>query len=140
GYSPDKNWNLTGGSETLNNVGDVAYLMRALEDKSTEHIFAVAANSNTGENMVLHISSGDISSAAVDHSAIQQAVNAVSGDHLYFIHNHPSGNLKPSPADEREYKKINKYTGNRVIVHGIIMDTYKGLYSTFTDSPVPHQR
>lgn len=43
-YVPSKDWDLTGQSSKINNVDDVAYLMRALETKAVEHTFAVFNN------------------------------------------------------------------------------------------------
>lgn len=128
GYRPDQRWNLTGRNSEIRNIGDVAYLMRALEDAATEHIFVVAVGEE-GENLVQHISSGTDDASLVDPLAIQQIVNDVNPTDLYFVHNHPSGRLQPSKADREQFEQIDEITDGTV--HGMIMDAYRGEYAIF---------
>ncbi len=54
-------------------------------------------------------------------------------------HNHPSGNLKPSRADEELTAKINeaaKYNDIKILDHIIV--TSEGYYS-FADEGLPHE-
>jgi DNA repair protein RadC len=87
--------------------GDVArYLQAQLRDK-THEVFMVAYLNRA--NKIIHletISEGGITGTVADPRIILKKAleqNAVS---LILCHNHPSGNLKPSKADEQLTQKI----------------------------------
>lgn len=77
-------------------------------DLSTEEFWVIYLNRR---NQVMHkanISKGGVSGTIVDARIIfSHAINQLASS-LILVHNHPSGNLKPSEADLRLTKKIKK--------------------------------
>lgn len=91
----------------ITNSGDIArYLQAQLRDK-THEVFIVAYLNRA--NMIIHletISEGGITGTVADPRIILKKAleqNAVS---MILCHNHPSGSLKPSKADEQLTQKI----------------------------------
>ncbi|WP_409028933.1 JAB domain-containing protein [Gracilimonas sediminicola] len=78
-------------------------------------------------------SSGGSSSTVVDPSMIFQVALLAHADSIILVHNHPSGNLKPSNADINLTKRIRdagKLLGIQVIDHLIITPS---AYTSFMD-------
>lgn len=79
------------------------------------------------------ISSGGASATIVDPSMIFQVALLAHADSIILVHNHPSGNLKPSSADINLTKRIKdagKLLGIQVIDHLIITPS---AYTSFMD-------
>lgn len=93
--------------EVVKNSSDIAlYLQQRLRDKTVE-VFAVAFLNRANKiNHLEIISEGGVTGTVADPRVILKKAlehNAVS---LVLCHNHPSGNLKPSRADEQLTRKI----------------------------------
>ena len=116
---------------------DIAnYLQSLLKDQSRE-IFAVAFLSQANKiNHLEIISEGGITGTVADPRIILKKAleeNAVS---LILCHNHPSGSLKPSKADEeltRKIKEAAKYFDIRVLDHVIVSEAG---YFSFADEGI----
>ena len=84
-------------------------------------------------NRVLHIlpvSQGGITGTVADPRLILGAAIKVAACSMILVHNHPSGNLKPSKADEEltfKIKEAAKYFDIKVLDHLIISS--EGYYS-----------
>ena len=79
------------------------------------------------------ISGGGITETTADVRLIFQAALLTNSVALILAHNHPSGNLKPSPEDIRLTKQVREasnFMRIKILDHIIISDT--GYYS-FTD-------
>lgn len=79
------------------------------------------------------ISSGGASATIVDPSMIFQVALLAHADSIILVHNHPSGNLKPSSADinlTKRLKDAGKLLGIQVIDHLIITPS---AYTSFMD-------
>lgn len=95
-----------------------------------ELFFAVFLNHNNQVLGALKISEGGISNTIVDTRLIFQAALKAHACHLVITHNHPSGKLNPSKADENITKRI-KNAGeilNIVLLDHIII-TAESFYS-----------
>lgn len=85
---------------------------------------------------ILPISQGGITGTVADPRLILAGAIKVAACSMILVHNHPSGNLKPSRADEdltAKIKEAAKYFDIKVLDHLII--TAEGYYS-FTDEGV----
>jgi DNA repair protein RadC len=98
-----------------------------------EHFYCVAL---TRGNKVLgtkRISSGGITGTVADPRVILQFALLINATNLILIHNHPSGSLRPSRADEELTTKIKeaaRYFDMSVMDHIILTDTS---YFSFAD-------
>lgn len=79
---------------------------------------------------ILEVSSGGVTGTVADPKLIYVAALKANATAIIISHNHPSGNLKPSKADEELTQKI-KYAGSfldiRLLDHVII--TSESYYS-----------
>lgn len=117
------------GSERIRDRGDVAYLFRALEDYSVEHMLVALVKD--GRVTVLHIGMGTPTMTAGDLSAIIAGVDAFGADKIYLVHNHPSGTMVASVEDQRLMARVEDSFKGRVETEGMIMDTTSGRYVTY---------
>jgi DNA repair protein RadC len=87
--------------------GDIArYLQAQLRDKTHEVFVAAFLNQ---ANKILHIetiSEGGITATVVDTRIILKKALEQNATSIVLCHNHPSGSLKPSKADEHLTQKI----------------------------------
>ena len=114
----------------------VEILMPQLRDLKTEVFKVVYLNSN---NRIIDISdaaTGTVNQAMpivreIIHAALQKFAAAI-----ICVHNHPSGNLAPSPEDKKftgELSAAGKLMGIKVLDHVIIGD---GNYFSFADEGI----
>lgn len=120
------------GATRIESADDVAYMMRAMETLGVEHTYAVLVKD--GRSTVVHLGMGVSNAAMANKSALKAADMAVGGaDEIYFVHNHPSGNLEASPQDAKLLASLEGMFPGRVR-KGIIMDGRRGLYSEFDNA------
>lgn len=118
------------GSETVETADDVAYLFRQLENHATEHAFVLLVKD--GRPTVVHIGQGSFDATLVNFGAIRAANDALGGaDGIYFVHNHPSGNLAASGPDLNIMRTLEKMFPDQARP-GVIIDTTSGRYLQFT--------
>ena len=116
------------GSETVRDRGDVAFIFRALESKAVESVYAVFVKD--GRPHIVHVSLGGPSMSIIDYTKIRAGFEAFGADKVYLVHNHPSGNLRPSPQDE-SFMRVAAGMFEGTEVEGIIIDTTSGRYTVF---------
>ena len=114
------------GKEKIESRDDVAFIFRSLENFAIEHSFAVLVKD--GKPCVIHLNMGHFASTPVNKGAIRAAYEEFGADKIYFIHNHPSGNLKSSPEDLRMLDTIKEQFKGEVEIEGLIIDTTSGRY------------
>lgn len=132
------------GSLQVENHSDVANIMRSLENKSIELAFAVHVN-DKDEALIQFLSMGGRAGTVIDSTVVLSGVNAFDSKHVYLVHNHPSGNLKPSPQDIELTKKIKKGLSYfDVGVSHVILNTYRNEYTyiegDFVDTHFRHEK
>jgi DNA repair protein RadC len=110
---------------------DIAQYLRAVLKDFTYEVFAVLFLNRA--NKVNHfeiISRGGITGTVADPRVILKKALEQDATSIVLSHNHPSGSLKPSNADEALTKKIKeaaKYLDIKVIDHIIVSE--EGYYS-----------
>ena len=117
------------GKEKIESDADVAYIFRQLENAAVENCFMVLLKD--GRPTVIHISMGGYSSTMAPFEQAFVAYSALKPDKVYFVHNHPSGNLKASRQDRDMLDRMKKMFGSDVVNPGIIIDTTSGKYGVF---------
>lgn len=126
-FTESKEFSFTRG-EKVESTADVAYIFKSLEDEAIENCFVAIAN---GDNVtVVHLGMGAQSQTVVDTSAIIAAVERLNADKVFFVHNHPSGEVKCSKQDVLTYKSLKNVLGDR-LEDGIIINTRSGKYGLF---------
>lgn len=107
-----------------------AYLRTVLQDHTHEVFVVLYLNQN---NNIIHyetVSEGGITGTVADPRIILRKALEKNAVGIILSHNHPSGNLSPSRADEYLTKKIKEAAGFfdiKVIDHIIVSD--EGYYS-----------
>jgi len=103
--------------------GVAAYLRSLLQDESREVFSVVFLNQANRVNHYEQISQGGITGTVADPRLILRKALEFHAVNMILCHNHPSGNLKPSKADEELTHKIReaaRYFDIRVIDHIIV--------------------
>ncbi len=119
----------------IKSSGDIAqYLRASLKDYNYEVFAVVFLNRANKINHFEIISKGGISGTVADPRVILKKALAEEATAIVLCHNHPSGNLQPSRADEELTKKIKEAAGFldiKVIDHIIVSE--EGYYSFADD-------
>lgn len=105
---------------------DIAeYLKTLLQDHSHEVFGVVFLNRANRINHFEIVSEGGITGTVADPRLILKKALEEEAVSLILCHNHPSGNLKPSKADEEltvKIKEASRYFDIRVLDHIIVSD------------------
>lgn len=125
-FRENGSFNFTSG-EKIESADDVAFIFSALEDAAKEHSFVVLVKD--GKPTVVELGMGTFTATMVDIPTASLAYNRIQPDQVYFVHNHPSGNLMCSPQDVQMLRKIADIS--KVPVHGVIINLKTGKYGTF---------
>ena len=115
--------------------GDIArYLQASLKDYNYEVFAVVFLNRANKINHFEIMSKGGITGTVADPRVILKKALEEDATSIVLCHNHPSGNLRPSRADEELTKKIKEaaaYFDIKVIDHIIVSE--EGFYSFADD-------
>lgn len=125
-FRENGSFNFTSG-EKIESADDVAFIFSALEDAAKEHSFVVLVKD--GKPTVVELGMGTFTATMVDIPTASLAYNRIQPDQVYFVHNHPSGNLMCSPQDVQMLRKIADIS--KVPVYGVIINLKTGKYGTF---------
>lgn len=124
----------------ISNSRDIADLLREVFNKDTfdwtEEFIILCLNQNNRVVGFHKVSSGGITGTVADPRVILTTALNCCATSLILSHNHPSGNLLPSRADEELTKKIKmaaSYFDIRILDHVIVSD--EGYYS-FADEGI----
>ncbi len=122
---------LTPQKPKINSPADVYEIIKPeLLDNKKEEFWILLLNRANMVIRKIQISSGGVAGTAVDPKLIfKQALDHLASG-VIVIHNHPSGNLKPSEADIKLTKKIDqagKFLDIDILDHLIFIDS--GYYS-----------
>ena len=119
------------GASKIESIDDVAYIFRNLENYAVENTFAALVKD--GVTHVVHLGMGGPVSSMADLSALRGAYDKFGADRIYFVHNHPSGTLRPSRQDAILFDVIKQMFGSSVEVESLIIDTTSGKFSKIED-------
>lgn len=132
-FDESRSFSFTSG-ERIETMEDVAYIFKRLEDLAVENAFAVLVKD--GVPVVLHLGMGSYASAPVCETAIMVAADRLSPDSIYFVHNHPSGQLRASQKDIQVWTSLKKTLGDK-LMPGIIINLRSGHFGLFTEEALP---
>lgn len=118
------------GVNKIKSYSDVAYIFKQLEDESIENAFAVLVK--RGKPTVIHLGMGHYTQSMVNKSVLNVAVTRMNPDKIYFVHNHPSGQLKASAQDVCMLQSLQEAYGSKM-ADGIIINTRSGQYGVFNE-------
>jgi len=122
------------GGDKIENLNDVAWLFRSLEDDAIEHAF-IAYRFHDDSYMIQHLSSGGINSAITDLRLVAGNAIKLNPKSITLVHNHPSGQLKAS-HDDRQLLRVLKGFFNHTditVEDGIVINLRSGKYLVFDD-------
>lgn len=134
-----KKWDYVMGSTNISGPDKVAEMFQHLESFGVENTFAVfIPKGEDGESkaIVQYLSSGERSFSLINSDAIIQGAIRCDAKDVYFVHNHPSGNIAPSPQDSQIYSRLSEglsYHGIN-LKEGVIINTNTGKYGIFTST------
>ncbi|MBI3133627.1 MAG: strawberry notch family protein [Bacteroidetes bacterium] len=143
------NWEVAKGFKQVNTPEDLAVALRSFfasgEIQMNESMFVIYLNNNFYPIGYYRHSTGGIDATSVDRRIILAAALKGLATAMVICHNHPSGNLIPSPADLNTTKQLKvaaKLLGIHLLDHIIV--TRDGFYSFevqglmgHTSSPYP---
>ena len=116
------------GTDHIESDSDVAYIFRALEDKSVENSFICMVKD--GKPTVFHLGIGSATEVMAPIENTLPAFQELQPEKVWFIHNHPSGNLKVSKDDFNLQKRMEEVFGE-ACQPGIIINTTSGKFMTY---------
>lgn len=111
-----------------------SYFRPLLQDKEYEEFWVLLLNRSNKILKSTKVSDGGISHTVADPKRIFKSALENNASHLILCHNHPSGNLEPSPADIGLTNKLiaaAKHLDMAVVDHIIVTD---GGHYSFADS------
>ena len=95
-FSEKGGFDFTRGEKVLF-VEDVAYIFKNLEDEAIENSFVAFVKGD--EVTVMHVGMGAQTMTVTDQTAVIAGAERSNADKVFFVHNHPSGNINPSNQD-----------------------------------------
>ena len=107
-----KEGTLTFAGKTISSPDDVAFAFKALKNQAVEHLYAVGTKNGELVSVEL-ISIGSIDQALAPPYEIVGLLRDRGADGFWIVHNHPSGDPKPSPEDHKLFDLL--YRGLRRI-------------------------
>lgn len=84
------------------------YMFPKMQDLDVEEAWALLMNQNKKLIKAIRVGRGGISETSVDVRIILREALLCNATIVAFVHNHPSGNIKPSTPDDRLTKSINE--------------------------------
>jgi len=112
--------------EQLRSGADVLkYMQPIIQDLTHEESWAMLLNNNSRLLHVAHLSSGGLAETTVDVRMLLKEALLHNATSFILVHNHPSGNLRPSRYDEeltQKVKKAGQAVNIRMIDHVIVAE------------------
>lgn len=103
----NRGFEATGEDQTISSSSDAFRFMRSRLSGLRHEEFWIMIMNRANRLTGLHrISSGGVSGTVVDSKLVFQKLLQFSASSVIFVHNHPSGNLKPSQADINLTEKL----------------------------------
>jgi len=88
----------TNGKIKVSSPADVARIASFIENDNVENSVLFITDKD-GKSFIVHLNSGASYATLVDTTKIASVLKAFNAESFYFIHNHPSGSMKPSEQD-----------------------------------------
>ena len=130
-FAKNNYFDFTSGTDKIHSSADAAYLFRELSNEAIEHSFAVYVDKDKNYQ-VQWLSMGSPVGTIVEVNAMTYGAKVFEAESIYFVHNHPSGNLAVSKADSQIMEKLERAFANfNIEVCGIIINLNSGKYCCF---------
>ncbi len=100
-----KEGTLTFAGETISSPDDIAFAFKALKNQAVEHLYAVGTKNGELVSVEL-ISIGSIDQTMAPPYEIVGLLRNRGADGFWIVHNHPSGDPKPSTADHKLFSLL----------------------------------
>ncbi len=110
------------GSETIGR-----YYSRKLRSLKQEHLIVLVLDTRLGIIRETVVAKGDFSECTSSPRIIFKAALEAGGSSIILLHNHPSGNCEPSPADDKTTERVaacGKILGISLLDHIVVGDDY----------------
>jgi DNA repair protein RadC len=104
----------------------------AKEDQEVFLVLAIDARKQCRD--VVEVARGGQSRVHVEIPIVMRTANAIGGEMFIVVHNHPTGNAKPSPADRRLTKAIEKAARTNELVFADHVIVGLDQYYSFADN------
>ena len=111
-------------------ANNVARDFMRLHEESEEYLYMICMNTKNKIIGVFEVSHGNVNSSIVGVREIFQKALLANAVSIIVLHNHPSGDTKPSREDIEVTKRIveaGKILGVQVLDHIIVGDSYTSL-------------
>ena len=98
-----------------------------IHEETEEYLYMLCMNTKLELTSVFEISHGSVNSSIISSREVFQKALLANAVNIIMIHNHPSGNSKPSKEDVEVTKRLieaGKILGVDVLDHIIIGDPY----------------
>lgn len=113
--------------ERIQNSADVLrYMKPIVQDLTHEESWAMLLNNNAQIIHVAHLSTGGLAATTVDARMLLKEALLHDATSFILVHNHPSGNLRPSRADDdltQKVKKASMAMNIRMVDHVIVSES-----------------
>ena len=106
------------------------YMQPRVRDLDHEESWAILLNNNASLIKLVHLSQGGRTETAVDHRILMRLAILAKATCFILVHNHPSGRLIPSNADNdltRKVQQVGEIMNIRMLDHVIVSN--KDYYS-----------
>ena len=113
--------------EMIENSKDVYAVMADMLDEPQEIMKVLCLNTRNELIGVTEVSRGTVNSSLVHPREIFRTAILSNATNIIMVHNHPSGDPKPSPEDKSVTKKLihaSEIIGIELLDHVIIGDTF----------------
>lgn len=103
------------------------YYIDKMRSLKQEHLVVVVLNAQSGIIREKVVAKGDFSDCTSSPRIIFKAALEAGGSNILLVHNHPSGDCKPSLADDKTTERVaacGKLLGIRLLDHIIVGDNY----------------
>ncbi|MBQ9666811.1 MAG: DNA repair protein RadC [Bacteroidaceae bacterium] len=121
--------------EVIRNGADVLrYMSPIIQDLTHEESWVMLLNNNSRLIHLAHLSTGGLSETTVDVRMLLKQALLHDATCFVLVHNHPSGNLRPSRFDEeltQRVKKAGMAVNIRMVDHVIVTE---GAFFSFVES------
>lgn len=87
-------------------LGDI-FEAEGMFNQASEMVWVVAIDAMAKVRAIVPVAHGNEFEVTVDLANVMQAVWAAGTKRFFLVHNHPSGNVSPTPADMSLTKQVN---------------------------------
>lgn len=113
-------------------TADFAVNVLEADIRPEEHFYALSVNTKGGVIGINEVSKGNICGSFADSREVFRTAIIQNAAAVVLIHNHPSGDIQPSPEDVKTTKRLceaGEILGIKVVDHVIVGNNTVGYFS-----------